>query len=207
MGEEIKKMELCGADMLHIDVMDGHFVPNITIGAPVIKTLRPCSDICFDVHLMLSEPQKFIPDFINAGADIITIHSESDSDTQKTLDTIKAAGIKAGISVKPSTPVETVFDFLGTVDMVLVMTVEPGFGGQSFIDDALEKIEQLRCECIARGLSTDIEVDGGINPATAAQCAQRGANVFVSGTTIFRNPDPEQAILLLRNTAHENYMM
>ncbi len=206
MGEEIKNMKRCGADMLHIDIMDGHFVPNITIGAPVVKSLRGCSDICFDVHLMLSEPLKFIPDFINAGADIITVHVESASDTRKCLETIKAAGIKAGVSVKPSTDIENVFEYLDIADMVLVMTVEPGFGGQSFIDAALPKIEQLRSECEARSLKTDIEVDGGINPATAAECAQCGANVFVSGTTIFKNPDPEQAILLLREASTENYM-
>lgn len=186
LGEEAVSCEKAGAEMLHIDVMDGHFVPNITLGAPIVKALRKCTPIVFDVHLMISDPMKYIPDFVSAGADIITFHIESDCDPAKTTKLIKESGIKAGISLKPSTPAEAVFPYLNDLDMVLVMTVEPGFGGQSFMEDMLEKITEIRNECNRRGIDTDIQVDGGITDKTAPLVINAGANVLVAGSYVFK---------------------
>lgn len=183
--------------MLHIDVMDGHFVPNITLGAPIVKSLRKCTSLIFDVHLMISDPYKYIPDFIDAGADIITFHIESDSDTKKTVELIKNSDVKAGISLKPGTPAEEVFPYLDDLDMVLVMTVEPGFGGQSFMENQLSKIEIIRAECKKRGLDTDIQVDGGITDATAPLVINAGANVLVAGSYVFKG-DKKSAIASLK---------
>ena len=200
MGEEFKRMEECGADWLHIDVMDGHFVPNITLGAPVVKCMRKCSNLVFDVHLMISDPKKYIPDFVKAGADIITFHIESDSPTEETIDLIRSLGCKAALSVKPKTPVEVVFPyFLEKLSMVLVMTVEPGFGGQSFMADMLDKVKVLRAECERRGLDTDIQVDGGINEQNAGLAVQSGANVLVAGSAVFGSKDAKATIASLKN--------
>ena len=199
MGEEFKRMEECGADWLHIDVMDGHFVPNITLGAPVVKCMRKCSSLVFDVHLMISDPKKYIPDFVKAGADIITFHIESDSPTEETIDLIRSLGCKAALSVKPKTPVEVVFPFLEKLSMVLVMTVEPGFGGQSFMADMLDKVKVLRAECERRGLDTDIQVDGGINEQNAGLAVQSGANVLVAGSAVFGSKDAKATIASLKN--------
>lgn len=194
LSSELKRMEACGADMLHIDVMDGHFVPNITLGAPIVKCIRKSSTLPFDVHLMISDPYKYIPDFVNAGSDIITFHAEADSDIEKTIDLILASGKKAGLSVKPKTPVEAVYPYLDKLSMVLVMTVEPGFGGQSFMEDMMPKVSVVRSEIDRRGLDVDIQVDGGINKDTISIAAKAGANVFVSGNAIFSSDDAEKTI-------------
>lgn len=194
LSSELKRMEACGADMLHIDVMDGHFVPNITLGAPIVKCIRKSSALPFDVHLMISDPYKYIPDFVNAGSDIITFHAEADSDIEKTIDLILASGKKAGLSVKPKTPVEAVYPYLDKLSMVLVMTVEPGFGGQSFMEDMMPKVSAVRSEIDRRGLNVDIQVDGGINKDTISIAAKAGANVFVSGNAIFSSDDAEKTI-------------
>mgnify|MGYP004474168327 FL=1 len=199
MGEEFERMKECGADWLHIDVMDGHFVPNITLGAPIVKCMRKCSDLVFDVHLMISDPKKYIPDFVKAGSDVITFHIESDSPTEETIDLIMELGCKAALSVKPGTPVEEVFPFLEKLSMVLVMTVEPGFGGQSFMPDMMEKVKALRAEIDKRGLETEIQVDGGINEENAALAVESGATVLVAGSAIFGSKDPKKTIASLRN--------
>lgn len=194
LGEELKRMEDCGADMLHIDVMDGHFVPNITLGAPIVKCVRKCSSLPFDVHLMISDPYKYVPDFVKAGSDIITFHVESDSDIEKTIDLIRDSGVKAGLTVKPGTPIEAVFPYLEKLSMVLVMTVEPGFGGQTFMYDMMPKVEALRKEIDSRGLDIDIQVDGGVNSETIEVAAKAGANVFVAGNAIFTSKDAKKTI-------------
>ena len=199
MGEEFKRMKDCGADWLHIDVMDGHFVPNITLGAPIVKCMRKCSDLVFDVHLMISDPKKYIPDFVKAGADIITFHVESDSPVEQTVELIRSLGCKAALSVKPKTPVEVVFPYLDKLSMVLIMTVEPGFGGQSFMADMMDKVKLLRAECEKRGLDMDIQVDGGINEKNAGLAVESGANVLVAGSAIFGSADPKATIASLRN--------
>ncbi len=203
-GEEAEKIANSGADMLHLDVMDGHFVPNITFGAPIIKSIRHTSDIIFDVHLMISEPLKYAEDFAHAGADIVTFHVECDSDIRKTIECLKSLSCRVGLSVKPATPIEEVFPYLEEIDMVLVMTVEPGFGGQKFMPDMMKKIETLREKLASIGKTADIQVDGGISDETISVAAKAGANVFVAGSAVFSSENYAQAISSLRLHAEIN---
>lgn len=198
LGPEIRRVEAAGADLIHIDVMDGHFVPNLTIGPPVVAALRKVSRLPFDVHLMVDNPQDMLAAFIKAGADIVTVHAEVAPHLHRLVQTIKEQGVKAGVSLNPSTPLAMVEEVLDIVDMVLIMSVNPGFGGQKFIPGAVDKIRRLRALIAARGHKVDIEVDGGINADTARQVTEAGANILVAGSAVYCAPDIAAAIRTLR---------
>ena len=198
--QDCRAVLAAGADMLHYDVMDGHFVPNISFGVPVLKSLHAgLPDAFYDVHLMITDPLFYAEAFAKAGADLITIHLECDSPIEETLDKIHALGCKAGLSVKPGTPVEEVFPYLDKLDLVLVMSVEPGFGGQKFMPVALEKLAALKAECTARGLNPWLEVDGGVDDTTAPLCVEAGANLLVAGSAVFGAKDPAAAVARLKS--------
>lgn len=199
LGEDINRARNSGVDMIHFDVMDGIFVPNISFGIPVLSSVRKATDMTIDVHLMIHDPIRYISQFADNGADIITIHSEAGSDIEKTLDLIHEHGKKAGLSIKPDTSVDSIIPYLDKVDMVLVMTVEPGFGGQGFILSTLDKISQLRRYEKTAGLSFDIQVDGGINDKTAPLVKKNGANNLVSGSYLFCADNMSERVALLKN--------
>lgn len=206
---EISRAESAGADYIHVDVMDGHFVPNITLGPPILRKIRSCTALPFDVHLMIDHPEVYAPQFVDAGADIVTIHVESpglegsEEKTFKVLKDIRAGGAECGVVIKPGTPADAVFPYLSLSKMVLVMTVEPGFGGQSFMHDMLPKIRQIRQEAASQGTELDIEVDGGIETDTAQLCYEAGANVFVAGTFLFGHDDIAGRIASLHGQGSE----
>ena len=189
LGNEIKRLEEGGADMIHVDVMDGHFVPNLTIGPPVIKALKEKSSMIFDVHLMISPVHKYIEAYSNAGADIITIHPEATNDLKSSILRIKELNKKVGVSLNPETKIDVIVDYLDQIDLILIMSVNPGFGGQKFMPEVLSKIKELKIIQNKKKLNFDIEIDGGINFENSKLAIEAGANILVSGTTIFKSND------------------
>ncbi|WP_432774329.1 ribulose-phosphate 3-epimerase [Brevibacillus gelatini] len=199
LGEEILDVERGGADWIHVDVMDGHFVPNITIGPLIVEAIRPVTKLPLDVHLMIEEPDRYIPQFAKSGADWITVHQEACRHLHRTLYLIKEQGVKAGVVLNPATPISTIEHVLPDLDMVLLMTVNPGFGGQKFIHNVVPKIKTLRDMLDERGLGhVEIEIDGGVNAETARLCEEAGATVLVAGSAVFNQPDRAKAIAAIR---------
>ena len=186
LGEQIQEAYEAGAQYMHIDVMDGIFVPSISYGMPVIRSIRKNTDVFFDVHIMITEPERYAAEFVDCGADMVTFHLEATNQPQECIDLIHRLGRKAGISIKPGTPVEELLPYLDSVDMVLIMTVEPGFGGQSYIEACTDKVREIRALITARGVDVDVQVDGGIGEDNIAKVIEAGANVFVAGSSVFR---------------------
>ncbi|PID22592.1 ribulose-phosphate 3-epimerase [Sporosarcina sp. P3] len=199
LGEEVNEVEKAGAELIHIDVMDGHFVPNITMGPIVVEALRPLTKLPLDVHLMIENPDAYIEDFATAGADYITVHVEACPHLHRTLQLIKSTGAKPGVVLNPHTPVEQIIHVLEDIDMVLFMTVNPGFGGQSFIHSVLPKVKQLSEIINERNLSIEIEIDGGINEETIKPCVEAGATIFVAGSAIYGKEDRAQALQAIKS--------
>ncbi|MGD6899807.1 ribulose-phosphate 3-epimerase [Bacillus infantis] len=198
LGEEIKDVERGGADYIHVDVMDGHFVPNITIGPLIVEAVRPITKLPLDVHLMIENPDQYIEAFAKAGADYITVHAEASRHLHRTIHLIKSFGVKAGVVLNPATPAEALKHIIQDIDMVLLMTVNPGFGGQKFISSVLPKIRQVKEMAAEQGLDLEIEVDGGVNEETARLCIEAGANVLVAGSAVYNQKDRAKAIAALR---------
>jgi ribulose-phosphate 3-epimerase len=198
LGEEIVAVEKGGADYIHVDVMDGHFVPNITIGPLIVDAIRPVTKLPLDVHLMIENPDQYIEAFAKAGADFITVHVEACRHLHRTVHLIKSFGVKAGVVLNPATPVDTIQHVIADIDMVLLMSVNPGFGGQKFIPEVLPKIRAVKQMADQKGLNIEIEIDGGVNPETAKLCVEAGANVLVAGSAIYNEADYAKAISLIR---------
>ncbi|MBH0155835.1 ribulose-phosphate 3-epimerase [Fictibacillus sp. 5RED26] len=198
LGDDIKAVEEAGADYIHVDVMDGHFVPNITIGPLVVQAIRPVTKLPLDVHLMIENPDRYIEEFAKAGADIISVHVEASPHLHRTVQHIKQQGVKAGVVINPATPVDSIKHIIQDVDLVLLMTVNPGFGGQAFIESVVPKIKEVSDLVQTQGLNVEIEVDGGVNPETARLCVEAGANVLVAGSAIYGKKDLKDAIKAIR---------
>lgn len=198
LGEDIHEVENAGADYIHVDVMDGHFVPNISMGPQIVADIRPLTQLPLDVHLMIAEPDRYSTNFIEAGADIVSVHVEACSHLHRLLHVIKEQGAKAGVVLNPATPIEAIQHILNDIDLVLLMTVNPGFGGQTFIEAVLPKIRLLSDEIKKKGLNIEIEVDGGINKDTARMCAEAGSDVLVAGSAIFKETDRKASIRAIR---------
>ena len=199
--EDVKKVEKAGCEYLHIDVMDGHFVPNITLGPGIVKSLRKDVNMVFDTHLMIENPDNYIKDFVDTGSDLIVVHVEACRHLHRTIQNIKSYNVKAGVALNPATPIETIKHVLQDVDMVLIMTVNPGFGGQSFIESMIEKIKELKQIIDEKNLNVDIQVDGGIKPSNINQVVEVGANVIVAGSAIFNSENIEETVKLMRKNA------
>jgi ribulose-phosphate 3-epimerase len=201
LAEEVGRVERGGADFVHVDVMDGHFVPNITIGPPVVAALKRVTSLPLDVHLMIADPDRYLEAFVEAGAAIVTVHAEACRHLHRTLTRIRQLGAKAGVSLNPATPVETIKDLAGEFDLLLIMSVNPGFGGQHFITHSLQKIRQARTMLTNAGVAADVEVDGGVDTTNAAALVEAGATILVAGVSIFGTPDPAEATRRLRAAA------
>lgn len=199
--EDVKKVERAGCEYLHIDVMDGHFVPNITLGPAIVKSLRKDVNMVFDAHLMIENPDNYIKDFVDAGCDMIVVHEEACTHLHRTIQNIKSFNVKAGVALNPATPIENIKYILNDIDMVLIMTVNPGFGGQSFIGTMVDKIKELKTLIDEKGLDVDIQVDGGIKPSNVSEVVKAGANVIVAGSAIFNSHDIEATVKEFRLNA------